>query len=57
MKNILFGIIAIAGLSVLTSCNKEYSCECDGFSQIIEAPTENEADATCSTLGTNCDAK
>lgn len=57
MKNILLGFIALVGVSTLVSCNKEYTCECDGFSQIIEAPSESEADATCDTKGSNCDAK
>lgn len=58
MKRILtITITAIAISFVATSCNKEYSCECDNFSVIVEAPTQTEAESTCSTKGTNCDIR
>ncbi|MCB0700538.1 MAG: hypothetical protein H6551_04360 [Chitinophagales bacterium] len=46
----------IALTAFVTSCNKEYVCECDNgaYSQIIEASSKSSAESDCNTKGTSC---
>jgi len=58
MKKTISIALSVITLSVLLmSCNKEYNCECDGFSVIVEAASTGEAETECKTKGTNCSVK
>lgn len=58
MKKIAIIAFTIISVSILTmSCNKEYNCECPGYSVIVEAGSSSEAQTTCSAKGTDCDVK
>ncbi|MCB0698147.1 MAG: hypothetical protein KDC07_12330 [Chitinophagaceae bacterium] len=56
MKKIAITALTLIAINILaTSCKKEYNCECDNFSTIVEASSESEAQTTCSAKGTGCD--
>ncbi len=58
MKKIATVTLSIMALSLLTmSCNKEYNCECDSYSVIVEAGSDSEANTTCSAKGAGCEIK
>lgn len=57
MKKILITITTLVAVSSLMSCNKEYTCQCDNYSVIVEAPNQGDAEATCSSKGPGCDVK
>lgn len=57
MKSIFIAIMSLVAVSTFTSCQKEYNCQCDNFSVIVEANSQNDAKSTCDTKGTNCEVK
>lgn len=50
-------LFIVAGTALLTSCAKEYTCECDGYSAIVEGTSESDAAAACDQKGASCDLK
>lgn len=57
MKRILIVTVIAASTILSTSCNKEYNCECDNYSVIIEAANDTDAAATCANNGANCEIR
>lgn len=60
MKKILsLAVFAISIMAVTTSCNKEYTCQCDNgsYSQIVAANSQSDASAECDTKGDDCIVK
>lgn len=58
MKKMILVAAAVTSISLTTmSCNKEYNCECENYSVIVEAPSQGDAESTCDTKGDNCDIR
>ena len=56
MKKVVNMTVVLAALSfTMMSCQKEYSCVCANYNEIVSANSQADAENTCDAKGPDCD--
>lgn len=59
MKKMMLAVVVFAGVAALTSCKKDYSCECNGVGVVFSYDTtftdvtKKDAESKCNDLDIN----